>query len=87
MTEVKDEAPSQVAFRLTKDAEKAKFSGGSVSVGDGETFDIGAALQEGNGTIRVDEGSAEERALNDHPALARGEAEKPAGKPAPKDKE
>jgi pyruvate/2-oxoglutarate dehydrogenase complex dihydrolipoamide acyltransferase (E2) component len=44
---------------------------GSVSVGDGEAFDIGAALEEGEGTITVVAGSLLERSLDGVPALER----------------
>lgn len=76
---------TEVSFRLR--AGEDDFSGGSVSIGDGETFDVGAALDEGNGTIRVEEGSAEERALADYPVLARGEADKPKSSSKPESKE
>lgn len=46
---------------------------GSVSVGDGEVFDVGAALEEGGGTIVVVAGTALERSLDGYEALERTE--------------
>lgn len=42
---------------------------GTVSVGDGETFDVGAALEKGKGTIVVLAGSGLEHSLKGYDAL------------------
>ena len=40
---------------LTPPAELGELSGGSFAVGDGATFDLKAALDEGNGTVVTDD--------------------------------
>jgi pyruvate/2-oxoglutarate dehydrogenase complex dihydrolipoamide acyltransferase (E2) component len=61
------------AFAARGDATIA----GTVSVGDGETFDVGDALREGDGTIVVVAGSKLEYSLNGYEALR--SVEVPAG--------
>jgi len=53
------------AFAVRNDERRIA---GTVSVGDGETFDVGAALK-GNGTIVVLKGSRLDHALRSYPAL------------------
>lgn len=47
----------KVAFELRADAEE--FSGGTVSLPDGEMFNVGEALEEGKGKIVLDPEQAE----------------------------
>lgn len=59
----------QVAFAARENA--GDDLSGTVSIGDGETFDVGEALQEGDGTIVVVEDTPLARALVDFPTLKR----------------
>jgi uncharacterized UPF0146 family protein len=60
---------AQVAFK----AADEDLSGATVSVGDGETFDIAAALKKGNGQIVLDLNKEGDRriadAIENHPAV------------------
>lgn len=61
---------SKVAFQA-RELDGEPISGGSVAIGDGETLDVAAALEEGNGTITVDADSAEAHALSTYPGVKR----------------
>ena len=60
---------SKVAYAAREGGEK--LTGGTVAIGDSETFDVAAALEEGNGTITVDADSPESHALDAFPGVKR----------------
>lgn len=76
---------SEVAYRVS-DAYEG-FEGGVLAVGElGESYDLGKALEDGNGYVVVDEDSPEYIRLQDQPALERCDVERAmrAAKPAAK---
>jgi hypothetical protein len=60
---------SKVAFTARESGEP--MTGGTVATGDGETLDVAAALEEGNGTITVDADSPTALALDAFPGVKR----------------